>query len=367
MKTAIVLAFERLPLRLLGCYGGEIATPGFDRFAAESTVFDQHFSENVDESAAGHAWWTGRHEFPQHSSMQRWFDALRRAGTEITACVESTQSRATTCPFATEPPIAASFGSRGLLEAASKWLSQFTQQPTSNRLLWLQSASIAPPGDGSMLQRQSQAAAEVKELDSHFAGLWDAIAALRQSPGDELLFVVTAAQGAELGEQEQLPDQFRLPDPLRRLAEPVVHAPLMIGMPRASGTRRRELTQTIDLAPTLLDWFGVSCEGFDFAGYSLLPFVGGIDRSTSVARTRERLFLGDDGRAFGVRDHEASLMTTPAALQAEDEPSPEQQRLFVKPDDVWDGHNVADQEPAAVESLAEALREFLRGVGGGTS
>jgi arylsulfatase A-like enzyme len=43
MKTAFVL-FDSLNRHLLGCYGGtRFPTPGFDRLAARSLVFDKHY------------------------------------------------------------------------------------------------------------------------------------------------------------------------------------------------------------------------------------------------------------------------------------------------------------------------------------
>ena len=60
---AIVVTFDRLATRLIGCYGNEwIETPNFDRLAATSTVFDNHFTDSVGP-LAGHAWLTGRHAF----------------------------------------------------------------------------------------------------------------------------------------------------------------------------------------------------------------------------------------------------------------------------------------------------------------
>ena len=44
--NAIVVTFDRLPIGFLACCGnGWIATPNFDRLAAESALFDQHFAE----------------------------------------------------------------------------------------------------------------------------------------------------------------------------------------------------------------------------------------------------------------------------------------------------------------------------------
>jgi arylsulfatase A-like enzyme len=60
----IVLTFDRLPARMLACYGNEwIETPAFDQLAARSTVFEQHFAELPGESGPAHPWWTGKLEY----------------------------------------------------------------------------------------------------------------------------------------------------------------------------------------------------------------------------------------------------------------------------------------------------------------
>ena len=59
-QYVVVLSFERLPIRLLGFMGdSQIATPNFDRIAAEAVVFDQHYVENPSLLFPDHTWWTG--------------------------------------------------------------------------------------------------------------------------------------------------------------------------------------------------------------------------------------------------------------------------------------------------------------------
>ena len=68
--NVIVLSFDRLPSRLLGCYGNAlIETPGFDRLASESIVFDEHYAEDLRTDAASHAWWTGCYHFPRDAKL----------------------------------------------------------------------------------------------------------------------------------------------------------------------------------------------------------------------------------------------------------------------------------------------------------
>jgi arylsulfatase A-like enzyme len=58
--NAIVLSFDRLPVSFLACYGNNwIETPNFDRFAAQSATFQQHFAESLVLDTIRHAWWSG--------------------------------------------------------------------------------------------------------------------------------------------------------------------------------------------------------------------------------------------------------------------------------------------------------------------
>ena len=63
--NTIVLALQGCPVGPLGCYGNEwIATPNLDRLAAQSVVFDRHFSDAPDLASAGRAWRGGRRQTP---------------------------------------------------------------------------------------------------------------------------------------------------------------------------------------------------------------------------------------------------------------------------------------------------------------
>jgi len=67
---AIVFVLRGCPAGWLGAYGNEwVATPNLDQLAAESVVFDQHFSDCPEEQAARRAWRTGRFQFPQPTAV----------------------------------------------------------------------------------------------------------------------------------------------------------------------------------------------------------------------------------------------------------------------------------------------------------
>jgi arylsulfatase A-like enzyme len=61
--NAIVITFDRLPTSFLSCYGNSwIETPNFDRLAARSATFHQHFAESLTLDTVRHAWWSGCYE-----------------------------------------------------------------------------------------------------------------------------------------------------------------------------------------------------------------------------------------------------------------------------------------------------------------
>src|SRR5579864_8245994 len=58
----IVLVIDRLHAGFLGCYGNTwVATPHFNRLAAEGFVFDQAYVDNPGLPQLCRSWWTGRH------------------------------------------------------------------------------------------------------------------------------------------------------------------------------------------------------------------------------------------------------------------------------------------------------------------
>lgn len=66
MRTIFVL-FDSLNRSALGCYGGSIDTPNFDRLAAKSTVFDNHYIGSMPCMPARRDMHTGRLNFLHRS------------------------------------------------------------------------------------------------------------------------------------------------------------------------------------------------------------------------------------------------------------------------------------------------------------
>ncbi len=95
--------------------------------------------------------------------------------------------------------------------------------------------------------------------------------------------------------------------------EEVAHIPLLIHHPDSAsqaGSRRRALTQTIDLMPTVLDMFGAACPA-EVRGRSLLPV---LERDQTV---REAALFGQFGGATNVTDGRYTYFRYPSESDSE--------------------------------------------------
>jgi len=441
---AIVLTFDHLPVGFLGCYGNDwIETPNFDRLAAESVVFEQHFGENFSATAGEHSWWTGCYHFPR-GDAQPWnqtklTEALAAADVATWLVVE--RAAASTGPqpscFDRVVEVAGKPQRSGMLKSspfdqlvvrAQRSLEEAAATADRNLLLWLKSAGVPSPWvfiddltikqvfqymerigplldavvpeaeektepealgesgavakhksfviDQSQLERNSTAvplmiddtdlddqrrrdwkisrsmyAAHVTQLDHCLGQL---LSAIEKMPGaEERLLIVTAAAGDAFLQSKALPGKFS------QLAEERIHVPLFIrGHGAQQAGRSQQLTQAVDLAATLIDWFGLPVDSMPREGESLLPVMRGEQRSSAE---REFVCLGAEGPVWGIRTEDFYLVQQegdPANKTAEGSDTPAR-RLFVKPDDVWEVHNVADQFVAEADELAAELDRFI--------
>lgn len=348
MKTAVVLAFDRLALRFLGCYGNtELPTPNFDRFAAAGVAFDQCFAAEATPGA-------------DVAAMLARLPARQDAGVERHAIVEADSFAARSADafetvWSIPPGGSASAdgqlrGFDGLMQAAGETLQQWRDEPAGpDRLLWLHAAGLLELG-----RPDGEFAAQVADVDRAFGRLLQAIERFTARRRETLVAVVAALGIDFAGELGELGD--RLPE-FRAVCDAAVHVPLLIRLPHAAVCeRRRSFVQPSDLAATLADWFGAA----EIDGFSLLPTLhetGGEGRPFAVSRS--------DDRAFALRTESFCLMATADATTADaaevDAPIlPDhfagQVQLFLKPDDLWEIHNIAGQEPEAAAALLEQLR-----------
>ena len=211
----------------------------------------------------------------------------------------------------------------------------------------------SPEADESLEWRYAAAmyAAYVTLVDRWFGKL---AAALAESPGwRDALLIVCAGSGQPLGEHGRIADERWL------LRAECVQAPLWVRLPQGEqrATRRRAIVQTVDLAPTLLDWFGAvrnpavsPSSTATLTGESLLPLVRNERQLLREAALmgfgrQERGILTDD--FFYVESDEGEGATSPAPL------------LFEKPQDRWDQCDVLSQYAQDADELSQRLREAV--------
>jgi arylsulfatase A-like enzyme len=158
------------------------------------------------------------------------------------------------------------------------------------------------------------------------------------------LLVVTAGQGLTVREPGKLRNECDL------LAEETVHSPLFIRLANASRcSRRQEIVQTVDLLPTLAEWFGVDVSALPLDGQSLLPLARG-----ETGSHRPGAIMIASPKITGIRTDDFYLVNR----QIDGESDIERQ-LFAKPDDVWEVNDIAAQAPNVVDRLARQLAEAL--------
>jgi arylsulfatase A-like enzyme len=384
--NALVVTFDRLPLRMLGCYGNDwIATPHFDRLAAESVVFDANFTDATTRTRPSVAWWTGRHRLQSspiqasESSDERpcgLGECLREAGVRTTLLAEACGEESIPLPVDFDESSGPVESFAELVAVAIQTLETCNDDESST-LLWLKLQDVpadwissrtwngiggeADPDSeltevATLLQQVGEKGftsitADERTLVRRAYGEY--VMSLDESLGrllegchsqgllDDCLLIVAAGGGDDLGEQADIgqASSQSLPSSLRG---EIVQCPLFVRIPNAdAGTRRRALVQTIDLAPTICDWFGMANHGFE--GQSLLQVVRG-----ETEAVRDHLIIaGDEAAAIRTVDFQLN--------QEISDDSDEAAWLFVKPDDRWDVLDVADQYPDVVARLSKML------------
>jgi arylsulfatase A-like enzyme len=399
---ALVLVARGLQLGALGCYGNAwIQTPALDGLAAEGVVFDQHFADGADPSGARRAWRTGRYHLPapppsgDSSSQGDLLASLRGKG--IFTCLIGDNSRPSLPEFEAGwdeverlGPTEEATALEAVLEAADAALGRLAER--EDWLLWIDVGTVLPPwdvpeefqgpyfeeetaaaeeeedeeaeegplltplrevepgtidpeDDALFLSVQSSYAAAVSYLD---AGISQLLESLHERGRDEeVLVVFTSDCGQNLGEHGVL-------GAVRPwLHDEVIHLPLIIRLPAGSESGRRvfALTQGVDLAPTLADWFAAALE--EAHGHSLLPLMHG-----DVEQIRPYACAGlEVGQAieWALRTPEwACLLPVQASEDATRKP-----QLYVKPDDRWEVNDVRQHHLELAEQLEQTLREFV--------
>jgi arylsulfatase A-like enzyme len=387
----LVLIVNRCQPAYLGCYGNDwLVTSTLDRLAAESIVFDQHFAEEPAPRAARRNWRTGRYGYappaPHADDLAQllWRHQIKTAliaderspsfGGRFGLGWESQQwvRRERLAELEQESLLG------GTVQTAVEWLGQHGAR--DRWLLWVELTALQPPWEPAAFDAEALEGYEEAELEPWFdppAGLVAAeraeqdtrrleatyagtVSGVDQWLGqlfdylrekglyDDLLIVLTSDCGLPLGEHGTVFDHRPW------LHEELVHVPLLIRMPGGAeaGRRVQQLTQGIDLLPTLAEAFGLPVPA-GVHGRSLLPLVRGEPvKLREYACSRARTAGHEE---WSIRTHQWHLLLPVATA---DDP-PRSPQLYIKPEDRWEVNDVLAQHPAAAEHLELTLRRFM--------
>ena len=377
---AIVLTFDRLSRRCLSFYGHEwIEAPNLERLAASSVVFDQHFAAEFDSLGL-------------LDNSVTYENRLHKSGVIVKKLVEDASPSSNESSEDDPVELEATPLAR-LMAQADGVLAELAAGNDSSWLLWLKSAGIAWPCVATeefaelyadeLEGEHAEFADEIKLAEIAYAACVTQVDHLigrllatldRLFPENRPLLIVAALAGESLGESEPLPLEHVDTSPTLetwKLRDEMVHTLLLVNQSGTNsvGSRRQELVQAIDILPTLLDWFNLGSKQIDevVAGKddarSLLPlalneqFVGRNavflrdDEGHAAMRTRDFLLVERDfaellNSARSIEDHD-SERTDATGFSCQ---------LFLKPEDVWEVNDVADQNPEQVANMRESIR-----------
>jgi arylsulfatase A-like enzyme len=392
MKVLVIVA-SGLQTSALGCYGNEwLATPHLDRLAAEGVVFDQHFADAADVAGARRSWRTGRLHLPlagaEPGAGDDLLSLLRRQDVATALIVDGERPGAEAFADGWKKVIRTSeteeeSSLEQALDAAVAQLAKWARR--DQWLLWLDLGPLLPPwhvpedalasfftdpDDEEPAEEEDEPAEAPTPLFDPMPGLIDrdddftfarlqrtyagAVAYLDAGIGslfeelderglaEELVVIVTADRGLPLGEHGEVGDARPW------LHEERIHVPLLVRLPGAVARRVSAITQAVDLAPTLLDLFGVGAPASH--GFSLLPLARG-----EVAEVRPYAVAGLEhalGAELCLRTHEWSLLLPIDQVDRA-------RQIYVKPDDRFEVNDVSQHHLDRADQLEAVLRAFV--------
>jgi len=204
-------------------------------------------------------------------------------------------------PLADVPPPTRPW-SGGEMAARHPWLAHYFSKPFGD---WLGRTFAGPWGlDAATTTALRRVyGGLVMELDQHFGRLWHALD--RRGMLDRTLIVLTSDHGEMLGDHGMIGKACFFPE--------AFHVPLIIRAPsgdRARGRAVTQLTEHVDLMPTILECFGLpvprQCDGRSLLGH-LAGDTPADARRFVVFEHDFRDLAGQSHRSLGVDDEACGI------------------------------------------------------------
>ncbi len=334
MSVQVVLSLDHWNAGLAGFCGGEpLLMPRVDRLAAESAVFDRHFSMSPagDASVNGRAWagggW-GTGPIADPAAQQ-----FGRAGVAAEVLTDVETDWLALAGWESVRVVG-----EGLEHAVDEAVQRLAEAGGEHHLLWVAVSGPAEGVDGEWPDNLEELDSSMTTFDRCVGAAIDGL--VRTGLESEALLVVTGGRGAWLG------DRGFEDDERTRLHEECLRSPLLLKGPMIEpGQRRLELVQVTDLLPTLLEWFEQTPQLEGLPGINLLELVG------QDGGGHDEIVVRDSDGGWGIRSHDLFLVRSGAAGASS--------RLFSKPDDAWDLVDVSAQGIVDVERLNGRLDELI--------
>jgi hypothetical protein len=319
--------------------------PCLNRIAAESMVFDQHFGEDFSAKPEGQAFWSGCSHFPRQGTqllaeVPLLPNVLTKGNVATDWLTETADPEIVPLPNSTDFRVLPSFSD--LIQRGCGVLEKRRHASESRQLLWLKVGGKTWDGLSLGKWGSDENEAASSHLDRLIEPLW--LALLNLAKSRRVLFLLTAARGLSLK------DCAGTLESEQAWTEEFVHLPLVVWHSEIDGGERRaEFTQPMDVPATLLDFFAIEPQQA-WEGRSVLPWILGPGGSG-----RDVVILGSGGSWASIRNRGFHLVR----IADRNHPDGFHRLLFVKPDDVWDRHDVSPQEPDVTEGLSRQLDAFL--------
>jgi hypothetical protein len=339
MKVVVVVA-HGLGARWLGTYGNEwIQTPSADALAADAVVFDQCYatSPTIEGFAQG---------------LPEWFDRIHEAGVDVIRIEDETGD--------------------DLVDDLPIGLQELAKSPRG--LLWIETSQLLPPWkiDEESFTEYAHALQPFEERDelepftyltdplAEFDAVADpisvraayaaAVGRFDQAIGDlldgflelqldeEAWLLVTSSSGWPAGEHGSVGFTQSA------LYRERVQVPMLIRLPGGEEGLRRvpDLVTCRDLIPTLEAILEIPAEK---PGQSLLDLCRGKGKGADEVLC---LLPTPEGLSATLRNPEWAYLQLPDGTE----------KLFHKPDDIWEVNNVSHPQPGVIEEMNQRLREL---------